>query len=416
MAGADIVSTDDVVRAIRPFRFLGPRSNRPCAQGKEIDMRPVRSRGFTLIELLVVIAIIAVLVSLLLPAVQQAREAARRSSCTNNLKQMGLSAHNYESVNQCLPLGSLYPCPAVNPFTGVEQCGGYGVSPLISILQYIEQGAMYSAYNVGMGVYGLNPPVLQNGPTTWYANTTIFNLQVGISICPSDTRVVKGAITNSVANIGGPFLLGGYNGPFVPLNAWGIYGNNNTFTPQNYPMSQNNGTIGLQAVTDGTSNTALWSEAVTGTNIPVRSGSGKVNELRTFFPAGVQSNWNNLQIGVPQAVSQFLAQCNALPAGTIGNITSQRGTVWQVTHPYYSNYGVYNHVSSPNSRQCSNIAVDSIGNDVYGTSPPISFHSGGVNVAMCDGSVRFIRENVNLYTWWAIGTRAGNEPISANSY
>src|SRR4051794_33162900 len=99
-------------------------------------MRPVRSRGFTLIELLVVIAIIAVLIALLLPAVQMARESARRSQCTNNLKQLGLAVHNYEQTNQCLPLGSLYPCPALN--VGQDQCWGFGVGPLVSILQYIE--------------------------------------------------------------------------------------------------------------------------------------------------------------------------------------------------------------------------------------------------------------------------------------
>src|SRR5712671_1786352 len=111
-------------------------------------MRPLRSRvrGFTLIELLVVIAIIAVLIALLLPAVQMARESARKSSCSNNLKQLGLAVHNYESINQCLPLGSLYPCPAL--FTGQDNCWNYGVSPQVSILQQLEQGTIYNNYNV----------------------------------------------------------------------------------------------------------------------------------------------------------------------------------------------------------------------------------------------------------------------------
>jgi len=364
-----------------------------------------------------------------------AREAARRSSCTNNMKQLGLSVHNYESVNQCLPLGSLYPCPAVNPSTGQDLCWGFGVSPLVSILQYIEQGAMYSAYNVGTGVMGPQPP-LTNGPTSWWANTTIFNMQVGVFLCPSDTRLIKVPITNYMANMGGPFLLYGYGGAFVPLNPMSQFtgqGNTNPvgggaagYTPIQYPMSQNNGVIGFQAMTDGTSNTALWSEAVSGSSIPVVAGTGKLQEFRTFFQApGTAGNFNNLPVGVPAAVTQFLAQCNTVVIGTPGlGTTSPRGASWQATFPYYANWGMYNHVGTPNSRQCSNIAIQTAagagqlgpGLDVYGSSPPTSFHLGGVNVAMCDGSVRFIRENVNLYTWWAIGSRAGNEPINANSY
>jgi prepilin-type processing-associated H-X9-DG protein len=177
-------------------------------------------------------------------------------------------------------------------------------------------------------------------------------------------------------------------------------------------------------VTDGTSNTALWSEGVSGSNIPILAGTGKINEYRTHFAAGTQSNFNNLQVGVPAAVTQFLAQCNAVPIGVLGNTSTPRGANWQVTFPYYANWGMYNHVSAPNSRSCSNVVVATQagggilgpGLDVYGTSPPTSFHLGGVNVTMCDGSVRFIRENINLYTWWSLGTRAGNEPINANSF
>src|SRR5881227_3751495 len=97
--------------------------------------------GFTLIELLVVIAIIAVLIALLLPAVQAAREAARRAQCTNNLKQLGLASHNYLSANDSLPPAMLVPSPVDN--------WGWSPSGLLSILQYLEQGNMWNAYNVG---------------------------------------------------------------------------------------------------------------------------------------------------------------------------------------------------------------------------------------------------------------------------
>jgi prepilin-type N-terminal cleavage/methylation domain-containing protein/prepilin-type processing-associated H-X9-DG protein len=393
------------------------------AQGKEFGMRSSRSRpgGFTLIELLVVIAIIAVLVALLLPAVQMAREAARRSSCTNNMKQLGLAVHNYESVNQCLPLGSLYPCPATNPLNGNELCGNVGVSPLLTILQYIEQGSIYSSYNVGMGVYGLNAPITPTGPTTWYANTTTFNMQVALYLCPSDTRLLKQSMSNYVANIGGPFLLSGYSGTFVPSNAWGTTTGRGAPVPLNYPMSQNNGTIGFQSVTDGTSNTALWSEAVSGTNLPVRTGTDKLSEMRGFFSASRLTNFSTMAqlTGLQSAVTAFLGQCNGLPPGTLAigpNGSGLRGTLWQLSVPYYANFGMYNHVSGPNSRQCSYVALDQLGLDVYGTSPPTSLHPGGVNVTMADGSVRFIRDQINLYTWWALGTRAGNEPIDSKSF
>jgi prepilin-type processing-associated H-X9-DG protein len=371
--------------------------------------------------LLVVIAIIAVLIALLLPAVQAAREAARRSQCISNLKQLGLAVHNYEQVNQCIPLSSLYPCPAQSPFVGNDMCWGFGTAPHVSILQFIEQGAMFSAYNIGAGVFGPQPPQT-NGPTNWWANTTVFNMQVAVYLCPSDQRLLKVPITNYVANIGGPFLLYGYGGPFVPLQAWSTFNGPGQYTPVNYPMSQNNGTTGWQGVSDGLSNTALWSEAVSGSNLPIQAGTGVQNERRTFFQTpGTSTNFNGLTIGVQSVVTQFIAQCNSVPTGTVGNTTTPRGAYWQASQPYYAGFGMYNHVSAPNSRQCTNVAINATLSpytsvDVYGTSPPTSYHPSTVNICMCDGSVRNIKESINLYTWWAIGTRAANEPLNANSF
>jgi prepilin-type N-terminal cleavage/methylation domain-containing protein/prepilin-type processing-associated H-X9-DG protein len=385
-------------------------------------MRHVRSRGFTLIELLVVIAIIAVLIALLLPAVQMAREAARRSSCTNNLKQLGLAVHNYESVNQCLPSASLYPCPATSPLAPTDLCWSYGASPIVALLQYLEQATIYNAYNVSRGVYGSYPPNTE-GPTTWWANTSVFNLQLAVLLCPSDSpRLLRQPVTNYLANLGGPFLLNGYSGPFVPLNPTMTYlGNGNYSVLANYPNALTAGTVGLSSVTDGTSNTALWSEGVSGTNLAVFAGGAKVSEMRVFFNSGFTLNPNNL-IRNQSTVYQFLAACNAVPPGTPaaspGNSgIGSRGLSWQMSYPFFANFGMYNHVGGPNSRQCSAITdPNGVGLDVFGTSNATSLHSSGVNLAMVDGSVRFVKEQVNLNTWWAVGTRNGNETVGANQY
>ncbi len=149
----------------------------------------------------------------------------------------------------------------------------------MSLLQYLEQGTIYHAYNVGRGVYGSYPPSTQ-GPTTWWANTTVFNIQLSVVLCPSDTpRLLRQPVTNYMGNLGGPFLLSGYSGTFVPLNPTMTYtGTGNYTITANYPNAQTTGVVGMSSITDGTSNTALWSEAVSGTNLQVVASGNKVSE------------------------------------------------------------------------------------------------------------------------------------------
>jgi prepilin-type N-terminal cleavage/methylation domain-containing protein/prepilin-type processing-associated H-X9-DG protein len=365
-------------------------------------MRATRPRGFTLIELLVVISIIAVLIALLLPAVQAAREAARRAQCVNNLKQMGLAVHNYQSANRSLP-ACLFPCPAVGP--SGQLCWGWGSSPFVAVLQYIEQGTLFNAYNASLGVYGSYPPDT-SGPTAWWGNTTVFNLQIATFLCPSDARVIQSAVTNYAGNLGGPFALGGADGTIVPT---GAASSGTTGYPSDLLGTAR--IIDFNAITDGTSNTALWSEAVTGTTQKVAAGSGAMAEKRVFFAGPADKTRTQA------AVQAFLAACQAIPPGTL-SVSGGRGTAWQISYPYYAYFGLYNHMGPPNSRQCANTPNpnNSGGLDVFGSAPPTSFHPGGVNVTMADGSVRFIKDSVNLSTWWALGTRDQGEVVSADSY
>jgi len=362
-------------------------------------MRHARSRAFTLIELLVVIAIIAVLIGLLLPAVQAAREAARRSQCVNNLKQIGLATHNYHDTFGAVPPGSLWPCG------GSDGCWGWGDSPMISILQFIEQGTIWNNYNVSRGTYGSFPPDA-SGPTNWWANTTVLSyITISTYLCPSDSRQVTGPLSNYVGNQGGPFLLAGYSGTMIPTRAPGDF-------PA--PLNSFNGTatsLNFGGITDGLSNSALYSETASPASNPslVRAGSGTALEKRVFFDSGAKST--TLTVA---GVMTLLSRCNSIPAGTPA-LSSRVGYQWQNTYPSYVN-NMYNHVSPPNSRQCQNNPINTWGLDATGNGPPTSFHPGGVNMGMADGSVRFVKDTVNLQTWWAIGTRAGGEVISADAY
>ncbi len=334
-----------------------------------------RRRGFTLIELLVVIAIIGVLIALLLPAVQSAREAARRAQCTNNLKQIGLGMHNYHDQ-----LGTLPP--------GVKGCC-WGTW-LIFLLPYIEQQPLYNAWNTsGNNVTGFDSPFRYAG----YTNLTVTSSRVNAYSCPSDPNanniVGYGSATqkvtsqNYVVNFGNTIInqpqfyqANGINWPFLgapftdigsPLADIAAGGQQGTLT----------GTVGFNQITDGLSNTMLTSELLV--------GSG--HDLRGFSWWGYSAQftgWLTPNSSLPD-VMQSSGYCN--PASLVAPCTGATGS--------YSN-GVYTGLGMMLAAR--------------------SKHPGGVNVGMADGSVKFIKNSVNLYIYRALSSTHGNEVVSADAY
>ncbi|WZO97785.1 DUF1559 domain-containing protein [Isosphaeraceae bacterium EP7] len=354
-----------------------------------------RSRGFTLIELLVVISIIAVLIALLLPAVQSAREAARRTQCVNNLKQMGLAVHNYESTNGCFPPSSIYPSPL--------DSWGWAPAGHLALLQYVEQGVMYNAYNAG----AVHPN--GNGSQMYDMNATVFNTQIATLLCPSDPPMVKVSLCSYVGNAAGPFPMTGYSGTFVPTEAsW----------PEGAPSpGANTSTLKISGIVDGTSNTALFSEKLTAhSNVGnVTAASGNPNDARrVWFRAPDMGREKTSQTLL--AVQTMLASCKSMAPSTVATGSASETSGWFRSYPAYANYGVYHHTGTPNSRNCGANFIAEWGQDFWGTSNASSLHPGGVNTCFSDGSIKFIKDTVSQQTWWAIGTRAGGEVLSSDSY
>ena len=352
-----------------------------------------RSRGFTLIELLVVIAIIAVLIALLLPAVQAAREAARRAQCVNNLKQLGLATHNYLSTNNCFPEQAVANRAACT--------GCWSVSWGDSLLGNLEQNQMFNALNF-------------NWEMTNGANTTVgFSLLAGF-ICPSESLQARPASPwaplNYAANVGGPGTMSMWSGVIVPgNNPW-------------YNNSNNQGAVGVQSVTDGTSNTAMWSEHLFGLN-DTGSGTGNLvlrsdpRSVRAMFSVAMALTPDDPVNGPANALS-FYNQCRSIPGTTQSLGTRNIGCHWNLSMAYALPNTAYNHVNTPNSPRCtySNSQDPTYWCGTMCSVAPTSNHSGGVNVCMGDGSVRFIKNSIAYTTWWAIGTRNQGEVISADSY
>jgi prepilin-type N-terminal cleavage/methylation domain-containing protein/prepilin-type processing-associated H-X9-DG protein len=335
-------------------------------------MRSASSRGFTLIELLVVIAIIAVLIGLLLPAVQAAREAARRMQCVNNLKQLGLAINNYHDVNGVLPPTS---CEASST---PPLMGNQGLKA--RMLSFIEQTAVFNSINFQLDC-------------TDAANTTIRNtVNLAFLVCPSDGNVPDPTVdsTSYPNNLGttrvvnGTSTLGCLDGP-----AWKM---GKTQPAENAP-------VGFAAVIDGTSNTAVFSEWIRGTNAnAVNTNSKGLDQVFT----GPSETPNN----------GLMAYQTACLRSTTLNY-SGKGVDW--VNDKVANGGGYSHIMTPNTQACvfSTGSSNSTDNTMIGAS---SRHNGGVNVGFLDGSVRFVKNSVARQTWWAIATRAGGEVISADSY
>ncbi|MDE2507676.1 MAG: DUF1559 domain-containing protein [Planctomycetota bacterium] len=363
-------------------------------------------RGFTLIELLVVIAIIAVLIALLLPAVQSAREAARRAQCINNLKQLGLAVHNYISSNNCFP-PLVQNIPAVNPYGDP-----WPLDWAASLLNQMEQSSMYNALNFSLsGAIGTPP------------NTTVLYAKMNTMICPSEDKTSAacglgqgGAGYKSyVANIGGPPNINAWSGIFAPMNS------SNTGSSSGY-TNGNSGVVGLQSVSDGTSNTSMFSEALIGNGPAANQITISLGRRLTtyLFQSGMNLPPDQGPIGGAAAL-QFVNTCKNLPGTTpgFGGLPPGSGNYWIL-----SNAGCclifdsYNHWMPPNTLGCDNANDGNTGGyaSVQDAIPPSSNHPGGVNTGMADGSVRFIKNSIGYQAWWGIGTRSGGEVISADSF
>ena len=358
-------------------------------------MRRRSSRGFTLIELLVVIAIIAVLIALLLPAVQAAREAARRAQCVNNLKQLGLAVHNYISQQNAFP-------PFAASYSNVGPWQAWPLGWTVALLPATEGTAMYNALNF---VYG-----------GWAAqNTTVSESQVSFLLCPSENRPAPswpGTRINYSANFSGPASVMSWSGVIVPMRS------DPRGSQSGAPNNPNMGTFGVEGVIDGTSNTAMFSEKLVGFGSPaVGLRPGSPDSKRFAYNTSFTVNVDTMN---PTEALNFVNACKSVPSTATGNTTSSQyiGFMWTVSacNTNENNVG-YTHTNTPNGLSCyaSNTQDGGLGGYMDAITAS-SNHSGGVNVCMADGSVRFVKDTIAVQNWWAIGTRNQNEVVSADSY
>lgn len=406
------------------------------------DFQSSRARrsGFTLIELLVVVAIIAILIALLLPAVQVAREAARRSQCQNNLKQLGLAVHNYHSNQNVLPAAQMYMSSARLPYNLEPITGfGYGWAPnwIVPLLPMIEATQTYTAFN-----FAFQPDYPQNS-TVGYSGLPFL-------VCPSEDiksrPYAPWAPTSYHGNLGGPGVTAMWTGTIIPLYSdrpqpwWSLNNGVNTVSGQGL-NDPNLGVIGFESVTDGLSNTAMFSEKLIGlANDPAqlpsapqaRRGIWHVN-----YPG--QMNQGALAGSAPTFALQAMQMCKAIPTGQSSaglNSTTPFlqftggfiiGSMWSMGFPWHWANNGYNHFNTPNGLNCVSTS-DTMGDPTppgisyaqwggtSGMMPPSSNHPGGVHVGMTDGSVRWIKDTINYQPWWAIGTRNQSEMVSTNQF
>jgi prepilin-type N-terminal cleavage/methylation domain-containing protein/prepilin-type processing-associated H-X9-DG protein len=343
-------------------------------------------RGFTLIELLVVIAIIAVLIALLLPAVQAAREAARRAQCSNNMRQLALAALNYESSNTSLPAGN-YAAGMLGgnnfsndfpPGSGISwrDPGGTGAGPCCPwgswswaapVLQYSEQVALYNSFNFSFPAYAFSilessnqnatpAQYLQRGPAGGAANSTGARAAPSTFLCPS---AVRPTLANPLQNEYKDYAINGGSGLDCCMERANDAGGNGM---KNDGIAAANYWCQLRDITDGTSNTFMFLEK-----------------------------------------ASFLSQSWLFPK------TGANHFVWG----HHPSQGYVNAISNGNLTTF----VPTPPNVTYWNNRAAGgAHPGGINVTMCDGSLKFIKNSISYKVYNALFTRAKGEVLSSDSY
>lgn len=328
-------------------------------------MGRIRKQGgrsaFTLIELLVVIAIISVLIALLLPAVQSAREAARRIQCVNNLKQLGLGLQNYHDINLRFPMGA----QGRDPTTGLYPLPNYRQPFVVTLMPYYEQTALYNSYNFGQ-------PLFES-----VANNTARLTKINVYSCPSDTpRVFAKQVGSAVQEFD---VKGNYGVNWGQGTFWNQGSDTAVPTARGWAPFYLSYGASLAEILDGSSNTLAMLEML-------------------------QSASPNATLGNPPDLDRR------------ARIWNDDSATYQISTRLNPNSGAPDYgrcVNDPVAKlPCINDTSD--GRGYYLASR--SRHPGGVNALFCDGSVHFLKNTISLPTYQALSTRAGGEVISGDAY
>ncbi|HET6881107.1 MAG TPA: DUF1559 domain-containing protein [Pirellulales bacterium] len=333
-----------------------------------------KTRAFTLVELLVVIAIVGILVALLLPAVQAARESSRRSQCINNMKQLGIALQNFEGARKSFPTGTTsqsYPADPTIPGNFFRW------STFAHLTPYLEQTNIYNKLDLTTPLYG----GANQGYAVMPVNQFAVQIMVPIFLCPSDQQQ---PVTDYLGTI------------FAPCNyaanmGTGINGGTEFDTDGVFYM---NSTVKFAHLLDGASNTAFMAESILG----AAPAANKPPDPQTVYA----------YIG-PSPITD--ANCLA---ATQYNVSDPRGFSWADGEP---RCGLYNHYFTPNSSRLDCMGYDP--NNQYtdtGWRTARSWHPGIVNLLLGDGSVRNLSESIDAWIWRSLATRKGGESLTGASW
>lgn len=330
------------------------RGNRSRRRSWSVRYRP----AFTIIEIVVVILIIGILTTLLIPAVQRAREASRRVQCANNLHQLGIALQAYNS--------------AVGVFPAANNGLVYSIHAML--LPYMDQVPLYNAVNFQVDA---RRPALENH--------TVHRVQIASFLCPSDSGPPNHyGWTSYAGNFGFWPPRNGFNGAFAPEKpVWG-----STAAPPGHFSGRD--------FPDGMSSTAAMAECLLG---PPRAYIKDARRSAFMLPGPFSD---------PDDLDLFASECHDLDVarGDIG--FNPRGMLWLAGE---SGHTLYDHVLAINDHSCI----------ISGRPAPTAFaasslHPGGANILFVDAHVKFIKQIINLYVWRSLGTRAGGEVVSEDSY